>query len=326
MKNIPQINKLNIEDCPKGSIREFWLHIVNNGIGEPIRIPIIIARGIEEGPVLGLTAAIHGDELNGIPVIQKLFKELDASQLKGTLIACLSANVPGLLLDQRKFNDGTDLNHIAPGKINGNMAQIYMARLVQHLLTPLNYLIDIHTASFGRINSYYIRANMSQREPARMAILQNPEIILNNPAPDMTFRGTAMSMGIHGITLELKDPNIFQANVIEDALVGVRNVLYDLNMLDGVPVCPILNTIICDSSFWIFTDEGGILTVFPKVKTYVKKGDLIANVQTIFGDVVKEYFAPQDGIVIGKSVNPINQSGSRILHLGINPTEVPCIV
>ncbi len=325
-KTASHITQLNIQDTPSGSIGEYWLHLVNNGIGESICLPVMVARGIHDGPVLGLTAAIHGNELNGIPVIQQLFKELDVQQLKGTVIGCLATNLPGLLLEQRKFNDGTDLNHIAPGKADGDMSQIYMARLVDRFLPPLQYLIDIHTASFGRINSYYIRANMSKDEPSRMARLQNPEIILDNPAHDGTFRSTAMGMGIHAITLELKDPNLFQFDVIEEALTGVRNILYDLKMLEGTPVSPSTHTILCDRSYWAYTDEGGILKVYPEVKQYLKKGELIADVRTIFGKVIKEYFSPEDGIVIGKSVNPINQSGSRILHLGINPREIPCIV
>ena len=325
-KPVSEILDLRIEDTPQGTIRAYWLPIVNNGIGEPIRLPILVARGFQDGPVLGLTAAIHGNELNGIPVIQELFSKLDVHKLCGTIIACLAVNVPGLLLEQRKFNEGTDLNHIAPGKLNGDMANVYMARLVERLLPPLQYLIDIHTASFGRVNSYYIRANMAKEEPAQMARLQNPEIILDNPAHDGTFRSTAMEMGIHAITLELKDPSVFQYDVIEDALIGVRNVLYDLKMLEGTPTFPGTSTILCDSSYWIYTDEGGILKVYPDVKQIIKKGELIADVRTIFGSIIKEYFASDDGIVIGKSVNPINQSGSRILHLGINPREMPPMV
>ena len=327
IEEIPiSIRELKIEDTRKGTIQEYWLHLVTNGIGEPIRLPILVARGLEDGPVLALTAAVHGDELNGIPVIQKLFANLDVQKLKGTVVGCLAVNVPGLLLEQRKFNDGTDLNHIAPGKLNGDTPNLYMARLITRFLPQVQYLIDIHTASSGRINSYYIRTNMSMEEPSRMARLQNPEIILDNPAHDGTFRGVAMNMGIHSITLELKDPNVFQMDVIEDALVGVRNILFDLEMLEGIPVCPVANTILCDKSYWIYTDKGGILKVYPNVKEMIKKGDLIADVRTIFGKKIKEYFAPEDGIVIGKSVNPINQSGSRILHLGINPRQIPCIV
>ncbi len=319
------IYDLDIEKIPRESIREQWLHIINNGIGEPIRIPILIARGAYEGPVLGLTAAIHGNELNGIPIIQKLFNEIDVSQLHGTVVGVLVTNVPGLLLQQRQFNDGTDLNRISPGKSNGDVSEVYINRVVERILKKFTYLIDLHTASFGRINSWYIRANMTKEITARMARLQNPEIILHNPANDGTFRGTASSLEIRSITLELRDPHVFQFDIIEDALVGIRNVLYDFNMLEGSIVCPVKNTILCDRSYWIYTDEGGILEVFPSVKAMIKKGELIAEVRNIFGKLIKQYRAPEDGIVIGKSINPINQTGSRILHIGINPREIPCI-
>lgn len=321
-----EIQRLNIKDTPRGTIRSYWLHLVNNGIGEPIRLPILVARGGQDGPVLGLTAAIHGNELNGIPVVQKLFEELDVEKLHGTVVGCLVTNVPGVLLDQRKFNDDTDLNRIAPGKANGDTSQLYMARLIERLMVPFQYHIDLHTASFGRINSYYVRTDMESDITARMARLQNSDIILNNTPLDGTFRGAATGLGIHSITLELKDPNLFQSDVIKDALVGVKNILFDLKMLEGTPVGPSEKTVLCDSSYWIYTDEGGILKVLPKIKQYVKQGEKIAEVRTIFGKVVKEYFAPEDGIVIGKSVNPINQSGSRILHLGLRPKELSGII
>ncbi|MDX1940588.1 MAG: succinylglutamate desuccinylase/aspartoacylase family protein [Saprospiraceae bacterium] len=319
------VHHLDIEDTPKGTISEQWLHIINNGLGEPVSIPIMVARGAYDGPILGLTAAIHGNELNGIPVIQRLFHELDVDRLHGTVVGVLVTNVPGLLLGQRQFNDGIDLNRISPGKPNGNVSELYINRVVERILKKFTYLIDLHTASFGRVNSWYIRANMTKTVTSRMARLQNPEIILHNPANDGTFRGTASSLDIRSITLELRDPHVFQFSVIEDALVGIRNVMYDFKMLEGSIVCPVKNTILCDRSYWIYTDEGGILEVFPKVMAKIKKGDKIAEVRTIFGKLVREYFAPEDGIVIGKSVNPVNQTGSRILHLGLHPTEIPCI-
>lgn len=322
MLTTEEIKKLDISETPIATIKEYWLHLVNNGIGEPIRLPILVARGTSDGPVLGLTAAIHGDELNGIPLIQQLFENLDVQKLQGTVVGCLVTNIPGLLLNQRKFNDGTDLNRIAPGKINGDVAQLYMSRLIDRLLSAFNYHIDLHTASFGRINSYYIRADVSNETAFRMAHLQDPEIILNNSPLDGTFRGAATAMGIHSITLELRDPNLFQFSVIEKALQGVYNIMYDLKMLQGEIIYPTEPTILCDRSYWVYTDEGGILQVHPKVKQIIKQGEQIAQVRTIFGKVIKSYVAPEDGIVIGKAISPINQSGSRILHLGINPREI----
>ncbi|MBK8878213.1 MAG: succinylglutamate desuccinylase/aspartoacylase family protein [Haliscomenobacter sp.] len=317
--NVPVVDELRIQDTPPGTIGEYWLNLVHNGIGEPINIPFMVARGKEEGPIVGLTAAIHGNELNGIALIQKLFRDLDPTVLKGSVVGVLVLNVPGLLLEKRQFNDGSDLNRIAPGRPDGNVSQVYIHRLVQKILPGFEYLIDLHTASFGRVNSWYIRADMNAPKTARMARLQNPEILLHNKANDGTFRGAASAMGIEAITLELRDPHVFQQNVIAEALVGIRNVLYDLGMLEGAIQMHEKPTLLCESSYWIYTDEGGILEVFPSVGSFVQKGALIAEVRNIFGQLHRQYVAPEYGVVIGKGIDPISPTGGRILHLGIRP-------
>ena len=124
-------------------------------------------------------------------------------------------------------------------------------------------------------------------------------------------------MGISAITLEVGNPNTFQKGLIRDGLTGIRNLLGYLEMTDDVVEAPEEETVLCKSSYWLYTDTGGILTVHPKVVDRVKKGQVIATLRNIFGDLVQEYTAPEDGVVIGKSVSPINQTGGRILHLGI---------
>jgi len=321
-KEKPIIDELDLHEFSRGTIHRRWLHLVSDGFGESIHIPVVIVRGLEEGPVVGVTAAIHGNELNGIPVIQRLVRHLDPRMLRGTIVGALTLNVPGLMLHQRYFNDGTDLNRIAPGRPDGNVSEIYIHRLVQRLLPPLHFLIDLHTASAGRINSWYIRADMDRKATARMARLQNPDIILHNTANDGTFRGTACSMGIEAITLELRDPHIFQFDVIGDALRGVENVMVDLNMIDSNGPRKIQSTVYCPDSYWVYSDDGGILSIPVKIGQQLEKGQKIAELRDIFGGLKKSYFAPEPGIVIGKSVDPIAQTGSRIIHLGRQPNTL----
>jgi len=147
------IKELDVAKSPKGMITHYWLDLVTNGMGVPVYIPIIVARGKEDGKVLGLTAAVHGNELNGIPVIQRLFKEIDVENLRGTIVGVPVINVPSLLRKKRRFIDGTDLNHIMPGKADGNVSQVYAYRVVHRIIKEFDYLVDLHTASNGRINS-----------------------------------------------------------------------------------------------------------------------------------------------------------------------------
>ena len=179
-------------------------------MGQPVQVPIIVARGHQDGKVLGLTAAVHGNELNGIPVIQRIFGEIDINELKGVIVGVPVVNVPSLHRKKRRFIDGTDLNHIMPGKANGTVSQVYAHRVVTRIIHQFDYLIDLHTASFGRINSYYIRADMSDLVVNDMARLQNAQIIVHNPPSDGTLRGTANEMNIPAITLEVGNPNTFQ--------------------------------------------------------------------------------------------------------------------
>ncbi|RME40549.1 MAG: peptidase M14 [Deltaproteobacteria bacterium] len=317
-----RVTHLDIEDTPRGSIGRFLVHIATDGMGMPIYVPVQVARGVEDGPVLGLTAAIHGNELNGIPVIQRLFREIDPLHLRGTVVGVLVANVPSYLRRVRRFINGKDLNHIMPGRPDGDVSEIYAYRLIDRIIKHFDYLLDLHTASFGRVNSYYIRADLSDPTTRTLAVLQNAQIIVHNPPSDGTLRGAANAMGIPAITLEVGNPNTFQRGYIRGGLTGIHNTLAWLNMMEGaLDTRTPEKTIICHRSYWIYSDEGGLLTVPIEVTQKVQKGQVIARIQNIWGDVVREYEAPEEGVIIGKEINPVNQTGGRILHLGIEAVE-----
>lgn len=311
------IHFLEIEEFPLGKVSYCWMHLVSNGLGQPIHVPIIVARGKEEGPILGLTAAVHGNELNGISIIQRFFHELPVDSLKGTLIGVPGVNIPSLLRNERTFPDGIDLNRIMPGKEGGNLSDIYAYRVLHRIVDRFDYLLDLHTASFGRVNSYYIRADLKSQEAMELAKLQEPTIILHAPAKDGTLRGAAEDLGIVAITIEVGDPDRFQKGMVKSSLSGISNSLKYLDILPGdLSLTELDDAVICERSEWLHTDRGGVLTVYPSLADKVSEGELIASVRNIFGEKIRDYLAPYNGIVIGKSVHPIAQTGSRILHLG----------
>jgi len=314
--DIPIVETLQLEQIPKGTKKNLWLKIISDGFSSPICIPVMIARGLEDGPTLGLTAAVHGNELNGISVIQRLFNEVEIEELRGTIIGVPVVNVPAFMRKSRRFNDGVDINHIMPGKADGNISQVYAYRFIERMVKHFDYLLDLHTASHGRINSYYIRADMDIPIVKEMALLQNADIIVHNPPSDGTLRGAADEMGIPAITLEVGNPNTFQKRLIRSGVTGIHNVLCHLNMVDDEIEVAQKEAVQCSSSFWLYTDRGGLLTVAVELREQLKRGQLVASLRDIFGNKIKDYYAPCDGIVIGKSISPVNQTGGRILHMG----------
>jgi predicted deacylase len=308
--------ELVIGDFPPGELSRLYIDLVANGLAQDILLPVLVVRGRKDGPVFGLTAAVHGNELNGIRVIHGLMHHIKPSSLRGTVVAVVVVNVPGLHRHQREFVDGRDLNHIFPGREGGNVAEVYASRIVERIVNRFDYLVDLHTASFGRVNSLYVRADMTHAATATMAYLQRPQIIVHNPASDYTLRGAAMDLGIPSITLEIGDPQRFQPSLVRSSRIGLRAVLAAAGMVPRRPAAEGPEPVLCERSRWMYTDRGGLLEVLPRPTEEVSAGERVAIVRNAFGDVIREYQAPHDGIVIGKSVNPVGQTGARILHLG----------
>lgn len=325
-------DRLEVDEFPLRTISTAWIKMMTQGLSEWIKLPIIVCRGTEDGPVVGITAAVHGNELNGVPCIHRVVSQIDVTKLKGTVVAVPCVNVWGFLKFQREFADGRDLNRQFPGKEDGYASQVYCYHLMGKLISQFNYMIDLHTASFGRVNSYYVRADLNDPVGATMAKLQQPQILLHNSGQDGTLRSAAAARGIKAITVEIGNPQTFQGRYVQWAFMGVMRILdhfdmYPINQvnmnetntpglteenLTGPP-----NTVLCSRGFWLYTKTGGLLEVYPDVNKLVRKGEIIARIKNMFGNVVDEYFSPCTGVVIGRSSNPVAMAGDRIVHMGV---------
>lgn len=306
----------DIDAFPMGAVTNAEAPIVQDSFGRPYAIPVIVVRGREPGPVLGVTAAVHGNELNGIKVIHKLVQSINPEKLSGAIVAVPVFNVPGFIRHQREFSDGNDLNRIMPGKETGTEAQQYAHAILRNIVSQFTYLVDLHTASFGRINSLYIRADLADPKTRKLAELQNAEILLHNCGTDGTLRSAAARFGIPSLTVEVGNPQLFQDSMIQRSVTGLQNVMAHLEMIDReIQVASAPS--VCSKSYWIYTNTGGILEMAVTLRSIVEEGQEIARVTDCYGKLVKTYHAPEKGIVIGRSTNPVNASGARILHLGI---------
>ena len=322
-QNIPRIDSLNLEALEKNTIHKLYLNAGQDALGNLLKLPLLIAKGNTEEPVLGLTAAIHGNELNGIKIIHDVFKNLDIENLQGTVIAIPGLNPLGIASNQREYVDGTDLNRIFPGKVNGNRSEQLVHQIGTKLIPLFDYNIDLHTASFGRVNTLYGRGDMGDLQLAQMLKALRPDIVVSNKgqpsfgsAKAMTLRAYANSLGVKSITMEYGNPQVFQNEMIERGVQGIKDVMLHLGMLEGQVALGEIDYL-CNKSYWIFTKEGGFLEVLVDLGELVEQNQKIAILKNSFGEIIKEYVSPESGIVIGKSTNPVTISGSRIIHLGI---------
>lgn len=313
-----EIRPLDLECFPRGQRVDLRAAFYEDGLGNPLYCPLVVLRGKMPGPVLGLCAAVHGDELNGIKIIHNILEAVDTATLHGTLLCAPIVNVPAFQAEQRRFpEDNRDLNTVFPGKAKGLPSEQYARSFLTVFLSPLDYLVDIHTASAGRINSMYVRADLFSQEACDMATLMNPEIILHGRSGDGTLRSAARKRGIHAITVEAGNPSEFQGRMVDLGELGILNILAALDMWRGqLPVIEPRTAIVCSKSQWIRTTAGGLLGCQFELTSRVNKRQTLATISDPYGHVTGSYFAPNAGIVIGMSRRPVAVPGTRFCHLG----------
>lgn len=288
---------------------------------DPIHIPFLGFKSSNPGPTIGITCAIHGNEVNGIAVVHELFQNIGELVTSGTIIAVPVINVPGFVSSSRLY-DNQDLNRLMPGKQNGSLSQTYAFHVFEKMIKKLDISFDLHTASAGRRNSLYVRADLNDSQVYKLATTFNPQIIVHNSSPGGSLRGAASDIGIKALTIEIGNPSVFQEHWIKKTVTGlnlsIQRVL-EINS-ENTNKNTILqehDTVICSRSRWIFTSEGGILRVFLGLTDLVKKGQLIATVSNIFGEVIETIVSHDDGVIIGREFNPVVSAGGRVVHLGI---------
>ncbi len=299
-------------------------------LGDPVRLPVTIINGEQEGPNVFLTAASHGDELNGIEVVREVAHEWDLSDLAGTLVCLPVLNVPGFLAQERYLPVyDRDLNRSFPGKEGSTSSKRMAHKIYTNFIAPCDYGLDFHTSTRGRTNMIHVRADMADFATARLANAFGTNVIIDSEGPDGTLRGEATRADIPTITIEMGEAHRFQRELIDEALAGVESVFVEYEMLSQPTVrWPGWRTVIAGSSekTWIRADVGGIVDMHHKEGELVREGEDICTITNPFKteNVVVE--APFTGLLVGMLENPVVYPGNPLCHLVELETQIQQII
>ena len=154
----------------------------------PLSMPVHIFRGKTVGPTLCITAAIHGDEVNGIEIVRRLLKKPALNQISGTLIAIPIVNIYGFLYQDRYLMDRRDLNRAFPGSQKGSLAARLAHLITSEIISKSTHIIDLHAGSLHRLNFPQIRVNVDLPETNDLANAFNAPVILHAALRDGSMR------------------------------------------------------------------------------------------------------------------------------------------
>ena len=282
----------------------------------PTNLPIRIIRGKKDGPIVFVSAAIHGDELNGIEIIRRLRKLNLLSKLKGTLILVPIVNVYGIMNLSRYLPDRRDLNRSFPGSIKGSLASRVAKTFFDEVVLKCDLGIDLHTASIHKSNLPQVRTNIDNEYTFKLARAFEAPVVLHSELRDGSLRSIAQDSGIPILLYEAGEALRFDETCIRVGVKGIINVLKEMDMLPMLSKKSLKTPIITRNSNWIRTNESGMLRTIKALGDLVKKDEIIAFIDEPLGDDSFPIRSPFDGVIIGKSEIPLVQEGDAIFHIG----------
>ncbi|MGB0211982.1 succinylglutamate desuccinylase/aspartoacylase family protein [Algiphilus sp.] len=290
------------------------------GLAEPT--PVLVAHGTEPGPTLCLTAAVHGDELNGIEMVRQLLYDVDPRGMRGTLIGVPIVNLFGFRQGSRYLPDRRDLNRHFPGDPDGSAASRIAHSMFENIVRHCDALVDLHTGSFHRTNLPQLRADLSKPDVAELTRGFGATVVLNSVPPEGTLREAATRAGAPTVTLEAGEPMRFQREQVEHGVRALRSLLSHLDMVPRFTLWGEPQPVYYESH-WVRADDGGILTSRVDIGQEVSEGELLGNVTDPITNRRVQIRSPYTGRVIGMALNQAVIPGFAAYHIGVQRREAP---
>lgn len=283
----------------------------------PMTIPVHVVSGKKAGPRLFISAAIHGDEINGVEIIRRLLKLPTLKRLSGTIIAVPIVNVHGFINHSRYLPDRRDLNRSFPGSEKGSLAGRIAHLFMQEIVSKSTHGIDLHTGAIHRSNLPQIRANLDDEETERLARAFNVPVIISSNLRDGSLREAAAEYGIPTLLYEAGEALRFDEISIAAGVKGIINAMRELEMLPASrrqhkkPI----ESVVARSSAWIRATDSGIFRAMVPLGGRVKKETLLGVVADPFGVGDSQIMSPFSGIVIGRTNLPLVNEGDALYHI-----------
>jgi predicted deacylase len=298
-----------------GSAKEVELPITRLVTGADVSLPVRIVHGREDGPVVWVNAAIHGDEVVGIEVIRRVLGTLSPKTLRGTLVAVPVVNVLGFMTGDRYLPDRRDLNRSFPGSARGSLASRIAHLFMNEVVAKCEVGIDLHTGSDRRANLPQVRADLDDPRTRRLSEAFGAPVILHARIRDGSLRHAARDKGAAVLVYEGGEAWRFDDYAIDAGVTGVRRVLASLGMVDPLEEDPPAASVECRQSGWVRARGTGILQLDVDLGQQVEEGQRLGGLSDSVGRRVRLVHADRSGIVIGLTNAPLVNSGDAIVHI-----------
>lgn len=320
------------ESVQAGKRKHVEIPVARLPTGTPVSLPVEVLHGKKDGPVVWVSAAIHGDELNGVDIIWRVLRTLTPKDVRGTLLCVPVVNVFGFIEQSRYLPDRRDLNRSFPGSKRGSMASRLARLFLDEIVSRCSFGIDLHTGSNHRDNLPQVRADLDDPETREQALAFGAPIVLHSAAPPGSLRGAAAKMGVQTLLYEAGEALRFDPHAIQIGTRGVLRVLHRLGMIDvlfAVQVhdrphpdrrrrgLPSGESRIARKAHWLRAGRSGLFEAHVDLGTPLVEGQVVGEVHDAMRHAVLPIRARGPGIVVGLARNPLVHRGEALVHVAV---------
>ena len=288
--------------------------------GMAVDTPVLVVNGASDGPTLCLTAAIHGDELNGIEMIRRIMYDLDPHKLHGMVIGVPIVNLLGFSRNSRYLPDRRDLNRYFPGNPTGSVASRIAHAFFNDVVKQCELMVDIHTGSFYRTNMPQLRADMDNSRVADFVELFGDIPVLNSRGSKRTLRAAAVRSGIPTVTLEAGEPMRMQRDMVDVGVKTINTLMAKSGMYSKLGLWVKPKPAFYDSA-WVRVNSSGILFSSMELGDYVEKGDVLGAVNNPVSNEQIDIVSPHKGRILGMALDQFVMPGFAVYHIGIHSAK-----
>ncbi len=281
-----------------------------------LKMPVIIERGKEDGPVLLLTGGVHGDEINGVAIVREVISRGYNKPIAGTIICIPVFNVFGYLKLSREFPDGRDLNRMFPGAAKGSLASQFAYKFTKEIATKVDYVLDFHTGGAKRSNYPNVRCVFKQEGALDFARIFGAPLIVNSSYIKKSLRETINKMGKKIILFEGGKSMEIDPFVVNEGVKGALNIMKHLNMQEGEPVVN-EDTVVIAKDKWLRAPFSGMFEPAVANGSFVKHKEVMGRILDPFGEFEKKLKAPFDCYIFGLNEAPIVNKGDALFHVSV---------
>lgn len=299
-----------------GTFADVTLPVTTMATGLNSTIAVRVLNGAREGPTIFISGAIHGDEIIGTAIIQRLAQTSNPQELAGTVLLIPVSNIFGFLNRTRYLPDRRDLNRSFPGAASGSLASQFAHVFLTQVIERCTLGIDIHSAAVHRYNLPQLRMAEGNPRLLELAMAFAPPVIMESPLRPGSLRALAAERGVDMLLMETGEALRFDPLSIEIGAGGVIRVLAHLGMVDADDgLSQVHVPARANRSHWVRSPRGGVADFIKCSGDPVREGDVLARVSGLLGEDALEVFSPVDGIIIGHATLPVVHQGDALFHI-----------